>query len=152
MVEDQNAGGARYATVERRRGDDADRGGDVPGGLHILGVSRSQLAILEYAMKGCKREDIAIMARRRRKHGQRAVRPGTPSPRAESILKWRREGEAVHRCGGQEGGRSGGGTYRGHDEALAGAIASAWLALPDDRETGWPTFARDGEPLEPLAS
>ena len=51
-------------------------------------------------------------------------------------------------AGGAEGG-----TYRGHDEALAGAIASAWLALPDDvREKGWPTFARDGEPLEPLAS
>ena len=55
---------------------------------------------------------------------------------------------AAKKAGGAEGG-----TYRGHDEALAGAIASAWLALPDDvREKGWPTFARDGEPLEPLAS
>ena len=38
-------------------------------------------------------------------------------------------------------------------EAQPDALFTAWLALPDDvREKGWATFARDGEPLEPLAS
>ena len=67
-----------------------------------------------------------------------------PFARAESILKWRREGKQFIDAAAKKAGGAEGGTYRGHDEALAGAIASAWLALPDDvRETGWPTFALD---------
>ena len=42
------------------------------------------------------------------------------------------------------GGERGGATksYRGHDEKLSGAIASAWLALPRGaREKGWPAWS-----------
>lgn len=153
MVEDQNAGRARCT----RQWNDEEETMQIAVEMCpvdcIYWVKRSQLAILEYAMKGCKREDIAIMARRRSGNMGSAPSGQNPFARAESILKWRREGKQFIDAAAKKAGGAEGGTYRGHDEALAGAIASAWLALPDDvREKGWPTFARDGEPLEPLAS
>ena len=153
MVEDQNAGRARCT----RQWNDDEETMQIAVEMCpvdcIYWVKRSQLAILEYAMKGCKREDIAIMARRRSGNMGSAPSGQNPFARAESILKWRREGKCFIDAAAKQAGGVEGGTYRGHDEALAGAIASAWLALPDDvREKGWPTFARDGEPLEPLAS
>ena len=64
-----------------------------------------------------------------------------------------RTSDLVARLGGDEFAVILDGMPVGAATERAGAIASAWLALPDDvRETGWPTFARDGEPLEPLAS
>ncbi len=87
-------------------------------------------------MKGCKREDIAIMARRR--SGNMGSPPSGTNPfsNAEHIIKMRREGKAfINEVGGD------GGVYRGHDEKLGGAIAAAWLALPKDaREKGWPEW------------
>ena len=153
MVEDQNAGRARCT----RQWNDDEETMQIAVEMCpvdcIYWVKRSQLAILEYAMKGCKREDIAIMARRRSGNMGSAPSGQNPFARAERILKWRREGKRFIDAAAKQAGGVEGGTYRGHDEALAGAIASAWLALPDDvREKGWPTFARDGEPLEPLAS
>ena len=104
------------------------------------------------AYGGCA-ADIAIMARRRSGNMGSAPSGQNPFARAESILKWRREGKQFIDAAARKAGGAEAGTYRGHDEALAGAIAAAWLALPADaREKGWPTFARDGEPLEPLAS
>lgn len=107
-------------------------------------VKRQQLAILEYAMKGCKREDIAIMARRR--SGNMGSPPSGQSPfgAAEHVLKLRREGKQFVDQAAAAAGAAGGG-YRGHDDQLAGAIAAAWLALPQGvRDKGWPEWGSLG--------
>jgi ferredoxin len=146
MVEDFNAGRARCTT---QWGDDLETTQiaiELCPVDCIYWVNRSQLPLLEYAMRGCKREDIAIMARRR--SGNMGSPPSGTNPfaNAEKIVKLRREGKAYV----DEVGGAGGAPYRGHDEKLSGAIASAWLALPRGaREKGWPAWnaAGDERPL-----
>jgi hypothetical protein len=54
-------------------------------------VQRKQLALLEFVMKGCPREDIAIMARRRSGNMGSAASSENPFVRAEVFLKHRME-------------------------------------------------------------
>lgn len=93
-------------------------------------VQRKQLALLEFVMKGCPREDIAIMARRRSGNMGSAASSENPFVRAEVFLKHRMEAVI-----GEEGEYSMKSTQ---DEQLAAAIAKAWLQLPQEvREKGW---------------
>ena len=143
MVDDFNAGRARCT---RQWGDDEETmqiAIELCPVDCIYWVKRQQLALLEYAMKGCKREDIAIMARRR--SGNMGSPPSGQSPfsSAENMLRLRREGKAFVDRAVAEKGLDGG--YRGHDDKLAGAIASAWLSLPREvREKGWPEWENTG--------
>ena len=145
MVEDFNAGRARCHT---QLGDDEETTQvaiELCPVECIYWVKRSQLPVLEYAMKGCKREDIAIMARRR--SGNMGSPPSGQNPfaAAEQMLRLRREGKAFADAAAAESGRGGGASYRGHDEKLSGAIAAAWLGLPGDvRKRGWPGWGEDG--------
>ena len=148
MVEDFNAGRARCT---RQWGDDEET---IQVAIElcpvdcIYWIKRQQLALLEYAMKGCKREDIAIMARRR--SGNMGSPPSGQSPfsSAENMLKLRREGRRFVDEAAAAAGAKGGG-YGGHDEKLAGAIASAWLSLPRDiRAKGWPEWEAGGDEEE----
>ena len=141
MVEDFNAGRARCV---RQWGDDEET---MQVAIElcpvdcIYWVKRNQLPILEYAMKGCKREDIAIMARRR--SGNMGSPPSGQNPftSAEKMLRLRREGKAYVDAAATRAGAAAAGGYRGHDEKLSGAIAAAWLALPKNvREKGWPEW------------
>lgn len=141
MVEDFNAGRARCV---RQWGDDEET---MQVAIElcpvdcIYWVKRNQLPILEYAMKGCKREDIAIMARRR--SGNMGSPPSGQNPftSAEKMLRLRREGKAYVDAAATHAGATAAGGYRGHDEELSGAIAAAWLALPRNvREKGWPEW------------
>ncbi|KAK9823046.1 hypothetical protein WJX81_003146 [Elliptochloris bilobata] len=97
----------------------------------IAYIKRSQLALLEFVMKSCSREDIAIMARRRSGNLSTAPAKGNPFVRAEVWLKYRSEAQVALDDG----------VKRMQDEALAAAIARVWLALPDAvREKGWPAW------------
>ena len=69
-------------------------------------VQRQQLALLEFVMKGCPREDIAIMARRRSGNMGSAASSENPFVRAEVFLKHRME--AVIGDGDQVGHRPSG--------------------------------------------
>eukprot|EP00854_Cymbomonas_tetramitiformis_P016050 gene16050-19037_t len=57
----------------------------------IFFVKRAQLALLEFTMKACKREDIAIMARRRSGNMGPGAASESPFVRAEVFLKYRAE-------------------------------------------------------------
>jgi ferredoxin len=108
MVEDFNAGRARCHT---QWGDDEETTQvaiELCPVECIYWVKRSQLPVLEYAMKGCKREDIAIMARRR--SGNMGSPPSGQNPfaAAEQMLRLRREGKAFADAAAAESGRGGG--------------------------------------------
>lgn len=99
-------------------------------------VPKGQLPLLEFVMKGCKRESVAIMGRRR--SGNMGSAPATECPfnRAASYVKARKDAK-VEEVLGADGARA-----RAHDEVLAAAIAKAWLQLPRDvREKAWPEWA-----------
>jgi ferredoxin len=136
MVEDFNAGRARCTTQWGNDLETTQIAIELCPVDCIFWVQRSELPILEYAMKGCKREDIAIMARRRSGNMGSAPSGTNPFANAERMLKMRREGKAFLNEAGE------GGTYKGHDEKLGGAITAAWLALPNEaREKGWPSWS-----------
>lgn len=104
----------------------------------IYFVKRSQLALLEYVMKNCEREDIAIMARRR--SGNMGVAPNSENPfhQAEVFLKLRKNVD-VHGVGKTLANEL------VQDEYLAAAIAKAWLQLPKHvRSLGWHGFGSEG--------
>lgn len=97
----------------------------------IYYVPRSQLALMEYVMKACKREDVAILARRRT--GNMASTVGdNPFVRAASFVKAQRAANlnvSAHNVA------------RAHGHELAAAIAAAWHKLPEQvRQKGWPEF------------
>eukprot|EP00746_Dinoflagellata_sp_MGD_P001403 gnl/MRDRNA2_/MRDRNA2_102642_c0_seq1.p1 gnl/MRDRNA2_/MRDRNA2_102642_c0~~gnl/MRDRNA2_/MRDRNA2_102642_c0_seq1.p1 ORF type:complete len:475 (-),score=82.24 gnl/MRDRNA2_/MRDRNA2_102642_c0_seq1:156-1580(-) len=97
----------------------------------IYWVKRDQLAILEFAMKGCVREDTHIMALGTSKKGSEE----TPFHRAERMMRFRQEARTTRKKSTRSGKAS------GHDEVLAGAIAAAWLELPADvKRIGWPDY------------
>ena len=99
-------------------------------------VPKGQLPLLEFVMKSCKRESVAIMGRRR--SGNMGSAPATECPfnRAASYVKARKDAK-VEEVLGADGARA-----RAHDEVLAAAIAKAWLQLPRDvREKAWPEWA-----------
>jgi ferredoxin len=101
----------------------------------IYWVQRGQLALLEYAMKGCKREDVNIM-----QLGGKINLEG-PFPRAELLLRTRLQGWKRQVYAG--GGVGTGTPDELGDETLAGAIAAAWLELPlDVRRKGWPGWVQ----------
>eukprot|EP00877_Chromochloris_zofingiensis_P010199 jgi/Chrzof1/5432/Cz16g02230.t1 len=98
----------------------------------IYYVSRKQLALLEFVMKSCKREDTALMARRRCGNMSTAPSGENPFEKAVWFLKRRQNAKL-------EAGLSTGSIKRLQDEILAAAIAKAWLELPEDvRVKGWP--------------
>lgn len=84
-------------------------------------------------MRGCKRENVALMMRRR--SGNMGSAPTNESPfyKAERFVKARREARIQEAAAGGA---------RLHDDELAAAIARAWIALPDEaRAKGWPGWA-----------
>eukprot|EP00747_Dinoflagellata_sp_TGD_P189286 gnl/TRDRNA2_/TRDRNA2_49438_c0_seq1.p1 gnl/TRDRNA2_/TRDRNA2_49438_c0~~gnl/TRDRNA2_/TRDRNA2_49438_c0_seq1.p1 ORF type:complete len:442 (+),score=71.60 gnl/TRDRNA2_/TRDRNA2_49438_c0_seq1:42-1367(+) len=100
-------------------------------------VQRGQLAVLEFSMKGCQREDIAIMARRRSGNMGAAASSQSPFTRAENMLKLRKEARAEQMR--KKKLKAGEGV---HDEVLVAAIAAAWLELPKTvRDSGWPELS-----------
>eukprot|EP00803_Ostreobium_quekettii_P003756 evm.model.scf_273.2 EVM.evm.TU.scf_273.2 scf_273:68855-69425(+) len=100
-------------------------------------VRRKQLALLEFVMKGCKREDIAIVARRR--SGNMGIAPASNDPftRAEVFLRRRERAKSAEEMTGEDPGRA----RSEQDEELSATIASAWLAVdPELRAKGWPSW------------
>lgn len=100
----------------------------------IYYVQRSQLALLEHVLKGCKRENVGIMGRRRSGNFGPPNSNECPFDRAATYVKARKDVKAE-----QVVGRSGKAT---HDETLSASIAGAWLDLPlQVREKGWPEWS-----------
>ncbi|BDA49708.1 probable chaperone protein dnaJ C76, chloroplastic [Coccomyxa sp. Obi] len=98
-------------------------------------VNRKQVALLEFVLKFCTREDTAIMARRR--SGNMSSKSGKSDPfsRAETWLRQRKDAK-IHAL--ESSARS------LLTEETAAAMARAWLALPQQvREQGWPSFEAD---------
>eukprot|EP00746_Dinoflagellata_sp_MGD_P001458 gnl/MRDRNA2_/MRDRNA2_102741_c0_seq1.p1 gnl/MRDRNA2_/MRDRNA2_102741_c0~~gnl/MRDRNA2_/MRDRNA2_102741_c0_seq1.p1 ORF type:complete len:505 (-),score=99.94 gnl/MRDRNA2_/MRDRNA2_102741_c0_seq1:142-1656(-) len=98
-------------------------------------VRRDQVAVLEYAMKGCSLENVATMGVRR--GGNMGEAPASMSPwwQAERLLQMRKNARQTYTSRKGEPNIEG----SGHDEVLAGAIAAAWLGLPQEvRQKGWP--------------
>ncbi|KAK9794389.1 hypothetical protein WJX73_004791 [Symbiochloris irregularis] len=84
-------------------------------------VRRDQLALLEFVMRGCKREDAAILARRRSGNMAQAPNSGSPFERAATFLRHRKEARPAKREGTMA---------LHHDQDLAASISRAWIALP----------------------
>ena len=121
----------------------------------IYFVDRSELPLLEFIMKGCKRENVAIMANR---SGVRLERKMFESPLAGALIHTHTQGSSLtcecpfERAGVyararfgkvEEAVRSRRAGRVAHDHALAAAIAGAWLELPDEvRDQGWPNWGR----------
>lgn len=104
----------------------------------IYVVKRTQLALLEYVMKNCEREDIAIVARRRSGNMGPAAASENPFQQAETFLKNRSEASI-----GNIGQNWSTGTIQ--DEYLAAAIAKAWLQLPSSvRSQYWDSSVYTG--------
>jgi hypothetical protein len=96
----------------------------------IFYVKRTEVALLEFVMKQCHREPIAIITRRRA--GNFGSSPGDDDPfeKAARFLAQRRSA-AVGEAGRMQ--------RAAQDNALAATIANAWLALdPELRERTWP--------------
>ncbi|CAL8464412.1 g3947 [Coccomyxa elongata] len=96
-------------------------------------VNRKQVALLEFVLKFCTREDTAIMARRR--SGNMSSKSGKSDPfsRAEVWLRQRKDAK-IHALESRSL----------LTEETAAAMARAWLALPQHvREQGWPSFEAD---------
>lgn len=99
----------------------------------IYYVQRDQLALLEFVMKSCKRENVAIMGRRRSGNMGSPPQCECPFDRAWVYVKARRDA-AVEAALGE----------RLHDQVLAAAIAKAWLELPVEvRAKGWPEWVAE---------
>ena len=93
-------------------------------------VQKTELALLEWVMKSCTREDIAVIARRR--GGNFGSSPGDDDPfaKAAKFLMRRRNAAAGDDKRLQRASQ---------DDALAATIAKAWLALdPELRDRVWP--------------
>ncbi|KAK9849494.1 hypothetical protein WJX84_009836 [Apatococcus fuscideae] len=102
-------------------------------------VPRDQLALLEFVMKSCKREDPAILARRRSGNMGTAPNKENPFDRARVFLKRRKEAKLSIESGSAK---------RTHDETLSAAIARAWIALPHGaRQTGWPSWMQNAQAI-----
>ena len=121
MVEDQNAGRARRT---RQWNDDEETMQIavemcVPGGLHILGeaIAAGHPRVRHEGVQA--RGHRHHGASKERKHGQRAVRP-EPFARAESILKWRREGKQFIDAAAKKAAERGGDVSRARRGAGGG--------------------------------
>ena len=109
----------------------------------IVTVERSALALLEFVMRGCEREDIAIL--RRRLSGNMAASPGRNSPfqRAAEFARMRRRkagggGDAY----GPGAGVASDAVADGELAEHAAGIARAFLKLPPElRAEGWPQIS-----------
>lgn len=98
----------------------------------IYFVHRSELALLEFAMKGCKREEVHIMQMGSANRGNQE----SPFNRANKMLHFRKEARSAQNARGSANNKA-----SGHNEALGGAIAAAWLELPADvKNNGWPEW------------
>ena len=96
-------------------------------------VSKSELALLEWVMKSCTRENIAVITRRR--SGNFGSSPGDDDPfaKAAKFLLRRRNAAAGDEKHLQRAAQ---------DDALAATIAKAFLSLdPELRERVWPESA-----------
>ncbi|MCJ1423031.1 hypothetical protein MMC29_000912 [Sticta canariensis] len=128
------------ARVMRQWGDDADaisEAIDLCPVDCIHYVPRDQLALLEFVMKSCKREDIAIVARRR--SGNMGTAPSSQNPfeQAATFLRHRREARPQLRNGAMP---------LAQDRELAATIARAWIALPRElQRAGWPSWCEHTE-------
>ena len=98
-------------------------------------VWRAELALLEFTMTACTREDIAIVRRRLSGNMGSPSAENCPFERAETFLKYR------SRASARDADVSSSARARSARELSqhAGAIAGAWLALPATvRAQGWP--------------
>jgi ferredoxin len=96
-------------------------------------VKRTEVALLEFMMKQCRREDIAIITRRRAGNFGSSSGNDDPFSKAAHFLQQRRNAEV---------GEKGRLRRAAQDDALAATIAKAWLALdPELRERIWPEAA-----------
>jgi len=108
----------------------------------IYWVQRSQLALLEFVMKSCAREDIAMV--RRRLSGNVGTAPSRENPftRAENFLRARAEDFGAG--GGRAGAETAAPSDASDDAQLAehaAALSRAFLKLPEDvRAAAWPSF------------
>lgn len=101
-------------------------------------VPRSSLALLEFVMKGCRRENVGIMGRRRSGNFGPELSNEDPFDRAETYLKQRRTVNVE-----QLNSRNNGAAV--HTEELSAAIAGSWLALPlEVRMKVWPSLFGEG--------
>ena len=96
-------------------------------------VKRSEVALLEFMMKSCHREDVSNIARRRSGNFGPSAGNDDPFAKAAKFLMQRRNAavgaDALQKRAAQ-------------DDALAAAIAKAWLALdPELRARIWPEHA-----------
>ena len=99
----------------------------------IFYVKKTELALLEWVMKGCTRENIAVITRRR--SGNFGSSPGDDDPfaKAAKFLLRRRNAAAGDDKRLQRAAQ---------DDALAATIAKAFLSLdPELRERVWPESA-----------
>jgi hypothetical protein len=97
-------------------------------------VPRSSLALLEFVMKSCKRENVGIMGRRRSGNFGPELSNEDPFDRAATYLKRRKDvnPEAFNTRSGNQST---------HTEELSAAIAGSILALPlVVRQRAWPDF------------
>ncbi|KAJ9523708.1 hypothetical protein QJQ45_020152 [Haematococcus lacustris] len=128
--------------VSTQWGDDEEEVLDAVGScpvdcIHF--VERKELPVLEYVSKSCKRENIAVMARRRSGNMGSAPTNESPFARAELFVRVRRDAKVDEVRSEQV---AAGGVARLHDEALSAAIAKAWLALPQNTKAkAWPRWA-----------
>jgi len=107
--------------------------------IHI--VPRRELALLEFTMTSCEREDIAIIRRRLSGNMASPSAENDPFDRAAVYLKMRNRASAKR---AKEGIANSLETNR-ELAAHAGAIASAYLALPlQVRQKGWPSAGKTG--------
>ncbi len=105
----------------------------------IYWVQRSQLALLEFVMKSCAREDIAMV--RRRLSGNVGTAPSRENPftRAENFLRAR--AEDFRAGGGAEGAAPSDASDDAQLAEHAAALSRAFLKLPEDvRAAAWPAF------------
>ena len=104
----------------------------------IYYVAKGELPLLEFTMKNCKREDVAVLARRR--GGNFGASPGNDDPFAAAalFLASRRAAFAADEVSGRL-------RQRAQDTELAAAIASAWLQLDaETRALAWPEIGGRG--------
>ena len=109
----------------------------------IYYVRSTSLALLEFVMKGCEREDIAILRRRLSGNLSSSASKESPFTKAEVFLKARSKKADRPRDGPVGFDPRQAAVDNSVDDAElaehAASIARAFLALPADvREQGWP--------------
>lgn len=104
-------------------------------------IPRSSLALLEFVLKSCRRENVGIMGRRRSGNFGPELSNEDPFDRAATYLKRRKDVNAEVFNSKNSNSI--------HTEELSAAIAGSCLAIPlEVRQKAWPSFFSDEEGME----